>query len=306
MGSPVFHQSKVLQDFVARTIGSEHVDLEELEFAHCERAGFVETDVPDLTQGFEVGSSLDQHPVLSGRCESGNVRNRSGDDECTRTRNDHQGQAAAGPVSTDGRTPQPGKGAHGECRDHHNGCIDLGKGIHDFLRLGTVCLRLLHEANEARDGRVIAGASGLHHDLGFPGVDGAAGHFVLGPLHHGPRFPGQGGLVHGRGSLYDDAVAGYLVPALDCHHGSHRNRSCRNHDELLRLGLDDVGTVRFELDDGGQGGIGPAGCPVFQPFGERKQKGHGSGLVVFLEADGTKHREKHQHVRIDHPTAGRS
>src|SRR5699024_11057906 len=179
------------EHLIVRVGRVEDLDVGQLGAAVGQGAGLVDDHGVDLRGGLQVFATLDEHPVLSGASDTGDNRDRDGDDQRPRAGDDQQGQ---------GQFHIEGDQANGEGGDHHTGGVVLREFLQERLGFCLVILGVFDAVDDLGQGGIRYDADSLNAQ--YTGAQPSSGEDlrVLGLLS-GYGFPGDGGLI-------DPAVTG--------------------------------------------------------------------------------------------------
>ena len=129
---------------------------------------------------------------------------------------DHHGDGGQQParwIAHDQPPAQKCQGRDGDDHRHEDG-RDL---VYELLHRRLVGLRVLHQSDDAREGRLLAHRRRLHPQQTLA-IDGAAGDMGARGFFHGQALAGQQALVHGAGAREHAAIHGQALAGAHHHH----------------------------------------------------------------------------------------
>ena len=277
-----------------RLVGGEPVerdDVVDLRRAQRERAGLVEQHGLRLAEQLDHAAALDDHPGARGPRDTGDERDRGGEDQRARRCDDEHGDRAHG-VAARG----PGGAGH-EQRDREE---DRGVAVGEphegrLLRLG-----LADEADEVRV-RALGGRTGRAQLEGIGGVRGAAPRHPASVDRARQRLSGERRFVDDGLVRDDDSVDRHDLTGAHDHDVAHDEIV---HGDLLEgVAAPPRGHARGALDERRQLAPGPARRHLLERVAAgQHQRDHRAGEVLAgRQGAGDRHERDRVHADVAVP-----
>ena len=267
-------------------------DRGELRAALGERARLVQRDEVDGGEPLQRVAAAEEHAALGRAAGADEHGGRGGEPERARAGDDEHRDGRHERVREAGAERQPdARRDHGDAEhDRHE---DRRDAVGEALDGRAPPLRLAHEPDDARQGRVAADGRGAHRERAGA-VDGRAGDGVARRLLDREGLAGQHRLVDGRAALLDLAVDGHALAGAHLEHVAHGDgldgdvlRPARGH-AARRLGRE-----RHEPLDGFAGAAARARLQPAPAQDERHD--HRRGLEVDRRRRSTGRDESRRH-----------
>ena len=192
-----------------------------------ERAGLVEEHRAYVAQALERVGVLDEDAGAGGTQQRHRERQRHGQAERARARDDQQRDdpREGGSRAMHGADDGAGEGSGGQQHHHEPPCHQVG----DLQQRGLLCQGLLHDGEQGADAGAWAGRIDAHDQAGTE-VGGAGVHGLAGGDRHRHGLAGEHGVVERGAAGQDDAVDGHDLAAPDLDQVAGRQRGQRHLD----------------------------------------------------------------------------
>ena len=156
------------RDNRARGHAVERHDVDDLGRPAGERAGLVERHAPHASRTLEMRAAFDEHALARRARKRRDNRNRRGDHQRARTRDDQQDQRAVDPGLPRAITEQRRHDGDSHRQRNDGRGVDAREALDECLRRGALRLRLFDQMNDAGQRRIAPGSRDAHVERAAP------------------------------------------------------------------------------------------------------------------------------------------
>ena len=242
----------------------------QLGLAHGQRAGFIKGHYVHFVRQFQRLRVLDQNAMLRSHASTGHDGRRRSQAQCTRAGN-HQHRHRVDHCQFESVAGQPPAQQRDNRKHQHHGHKHRAHLIDQPLDRCLGCLRVFHQADDAREHGLATHRAHLHHHTAIA-IDGATRERSASVLGHRQRLTGQHGFVHLGVPFQQHAIHRKPLTGFDDQPVTHQHFGHRHIHLTIK-----PHQVRHIRPQGVQGADGRRGLALgtrFQPLAQHHQRDH--------------------------------